>query len=110
MYTHTHTHLFVKVVEMLLSNLVITGSRHGSRSLLARHRRGRLVHVGKEHRLGEEGLVVLPGAAVSVTACADFEIEGTVYPATSPALVRAGVTANESVALTLMRLHAYGHC
>jgi hypothetical protein len=87
--THKHTHLFVKVVEMLLSNLVITSRRHGSRSLLARHGRGRLVHVGEEHRLGEEGLVVLPGAAVSVTACADFEIEGTVYPATSLALVRA---------------------
>ena len=40
-----------------------------------------MVHVGKQHRLGEERLVVLTGAAITVPTCSDLKVERTVYPA-----------------------------
>lgn len=37
-----------------------------------------LVHVGHEHGLGVGWLDVLSGAAVTVSACADLVVEGTI--------------------------------
>jgi len=41
-----------------------------------------LVHMSQEHRLGEERLVVLTRAAISVAARTNLEVERTVDPAT----------------------------
>ena len=80
----TH-YLLIEIIKVLLAGLIISSRRHSRGPLLHRRRVWRLVHVRQQHSLREEGFVVLARAAVAVTTCSNFEVEGTVYPATATA-------------------------
>ena len=75
------SHLLVEVIEVFLAGLVVGSGRHGRGTRLHGCRVGRLIHVCQQHRLRKEGLVVLPRAAVAMTARPYFEVEGAVNPA-----------------------------
>ena len=75
------SHLLVEVIEVFLTGLVVGSGRHGRGTRLHRCGVGRLIHVCQKHRLRKEGLVVLPRAAVTMTARPYFEVEGAVNPA-----------------------------